>query len=305
MKGNDLHLYMRDPHGTIGRLIFKDLMTGQPGRTKGIQIEMEFVPWSNSPGGGARWLALAATIGNQRTDEPRTFGRVVFDIANDVPPANPPQTKTVVWLWQLLPEDLETIERERASNPKAPVVFRIEVQGILQRGFLAGNSEAATPVTGEGTFQVAVSEWESLLTALGYGLPPSAAELAGLASVSHPSWAEAEKRLSAARTHLRAGDDHFALIDCLHAFETIKSAPYKDKSWLELVASSMPDQKAGSVAKLLAAHCDYLNRVGHHRGRKPPPDEPDLPEMPLNHWEAELAVAVSQFLLAYALRLRP
>jgi hypothetical protein len=55
------------------------------------------------------------------------------------------------------------------------------------------------------------------------------------------------------------------------------------------------------VARLLAAHCTYLNRVGYHRDRDHPAGS-ELPPVPLDHWEAEIAVAVSQFWLTFALR---
>jgi hypothetical protein len=46
-----------------------------------------------------------------------------------------------------------------------------------------------------------------------------------------------------------------------------------------------------------------LNKIGHHKDRKDRDAMGNLIEMPLNHWEAELALAASQVLLAYAIRL--
>ncbi len=230
-----------------------------------------------------------------------SFGRLDIEMGQ-WPQINPAVQGAVTWLWRLLPEDIEGIERARSDNPSAPLTFRIDVQGIIQRGFNQGGSEAY-PATGEGFLEIPLSQWQTLLAQLGFGVAPSAAELAGFGSSVHPSWAKAEEYLKPARVHLLRGDDYEALTDCLSQFERVTTAPYRDASWKELVAG-MPEQKANSISELFAAHCSYLNRVGHHRGRTPPVGEKELQQMPLNHWEAELAVATSQFLLAYALRLK-
>lgn len=298
MKGNDLHLFIREPHTPLGRLLFRsvDLMAS-PRR---ISIAMEFVPFSTQVAhlGQLRWAWLTAEISNQRA-EPRTFGKVHIPVENR-PSVNPLQAGQVQWFWWLMPEDIEGIEAARADSPQAPLGFKVEVEGIMEvQGQIAG----AVTVTGEGHVQIPVSEWQVILDQFGYGVPPTAAALAGLASVTHPSWVDAEKRLKAARDHLRAGDGHVALTECLSQFERVAPAPYVAASWNKLV-EGMPDQKTSSITALLAAHCQYLNRVGHHRGRKPPPGQDELQQMPLKQWEAELAVATSQYLLTYALRLK-
>jgi hypothetical protein len=76
MKGNDLHLFVREPPIPLGRLLFRsvDLMAS-PRR---ISIAMEFVPFSTQVAqlGQLRWAWLTAAISNQRA-EPRTFGKEV------------------------------------------------------------------------------------------------------------------------------------------------------------------------------------------------------------------------------------
>jgi len=247
------------------------------------------------------WVWLTAEVSNMRSD-PQSFGRVLIN-SDQFPRVHPPQNSRLEWGWRLSLEDLENIEKTRADNPRAPLSFKLQAKGILQG--ITQSESAAALVSGEGTFEVPVSEWEDYFDKFGYDLPPSAAELAGYGAMLHPTWADATKRLITARKHLLAGDDHVALIACLHEFERIGiSGPHRYEPWFELVKGSMPGQKASALANLFSRHCDYLNRVGHHAARKPPQDTPDLPEMPLNHWEAELMVAASQYLLAYALRLR-
>lgn len=81
---------------------------------------------------------------------------------------------------------------------------------------------------------------------------------------------------------------------------------------VDLVASAETNQYCYGVCAIFntrgstgpATVCQYMNRVGHHRGRKPAAAHDKLRQMPLTHWEAELAVATSQYLLTYALRLK-
>jgi hypothetical protein len=65
----------------------------------------------------------------------------------------------------------------------------------------------------------------------------------------------------------------------------------------------MPPDKAGALRALLTAHATVLNKLGRH-----PSDDltdgRDRQMLPLDHWEAELAVALSQLLLAAVERWR-
>jgi len=300
MKGTELHLYFSGQSTLAGSLTilslqFEDL-------PKRLKIQMQFLPWGDVLNKAKfHWVWLTAEVSNMRSD-PQSFGRVLIN-SDQFPRVHPPQNSRLEWGWRLSLEDLENIEKTRADNPRAPLSFKLQAKGILQG--ITQSESAAALVSGEGTFEVPVSEWEDYFDKFGYDLPPSAAELAGYGAMLHPTWADATKRLITARKHLLAGDDHVALIACLHEFERIGiSGPHRYEPWFELVKGSMPGQKASALANLFSRHCDYLNRVGHHAARKPPQDTPDLPEMPLNHWEAELMVAASQYLLAYALRLR-
>jgi hypothetical protein len=299
MKGNDLQLYYSGQGKLIGSLTILSLSFDD--LPKRLKVEMQFLPFGETLNQGKpHWVWLTAEVSNMRTD-PQYFGRVVIT-SDQLPRVDPPQANRLVWGWRLSPEDLEAIENSRADNAKAPLSFKLVARGILQDDFQ--KSGAAAMVAGEGNFEVPVSEWEDYLSRFEYSLPPSAAQLASYGATLHPSWADASKRLAKARKHLLAGDDHVALIACLHEFAALAAPAYEHRPWFDLAKPTMPDQKAAAIGVLLSKHCDYLNKVGHHRGRKPPADDPDLPEMPLNHWEAELMVATSQYLLAYALRLR-
>ena len=155
-------------------------------------------------------------------------------------------------------------------------------------------------VRGEGDFQIAVSDWEGFITTLGYRLPPTSAALAGLAATVHPSWKAAEERLLQARSHLRKGEGHAALTACLKEFEREVTAPYAEASWEKHF--NEPSQKLDGLKRALAGHCTYLNRVGHHLSRQDRTNAGGPAEMPVDQWEAELAVGASQFWLAYAIR---
>ena len=85
--------------------------------------------------------------------------------------------------------------------------------------------------SGTGDFRIPLSEWEDLLRSLGYGVPPGAAVLAGLAVIRNPSWADAEGRLDDARPALRAGETHAALTHCLDQFATLADQTHREDAW--------------------------------------------------------------------------
>jgi hypothetical protein len=152
-------------------------------------------------------------------------------------------------------------------------------------------------------FTIELSHWERLMQSLEYKLPPSHAALAGLSALQHPSWADATKRLDDARSHLRAGEDYDALRDCLSTLESLVTPPYAADAWKKRL-TALPDQKATGLAELFSGMAMYCNKVGHHRSRQERDAGDDLQQMPLDHWEADLAVGAAQFVTAYALRLR-
>lgn len=122
----------------------------------------------------------------------------------------------------------------------------------------------------------------------------------------HTGWTEAEQRLDDARKLLRRGEARDALGSVLDAFESVISGPYDAKQWnaklRSLPEEALPQQKREGLADMLAGFCTYLNRVGHHRGRKADAASAMLPAMPVDQWEAEHVIAAAHFLLSLALR---
>jgi hypothetical protein len=297
MKGNDLHFYTQlatPANSYLGKAVFKRLDVDAP---NGVKIRLEF-SGSNDFFSGARqahWVWLTAEVSNQRVP-PRTFGNVAIDVIQR-PVLHAGTAGEVEWTWRLRPEDVEDIEAGQGDATKSPRYFKVDVLGIVQV------PEGTFTVTGQGNFEVPVSEWTEYLLALGYGVPPSLSGVLAVGGANHPSWSEAETRLGPARARLRVGEDYSALTLCLGEFEMLESKPYMAVSWAPLMPGD-PAQKQDGVAGLLAAHCTYLNKIGHHKDRKDRDAMGNLIEMPLNHWEAELALAASQVLLAYAIRLR-
>lgn len=105
-----------------------------------------------------------------------------------------------------------------------------------------------------------------------------------------------------ARQRLDAGEGHDALQDVLGEFESLHTAPYTAEAWADIL-HNVPPQKSRGVAQMLAGFCLFLNLVGHHRSQDVRDEADRLPPMPLDHWEAELTIAVGHYLLAYARRL--
>ncbi len=90
--------------------------------------------------------------------------------------------REIEWNWYLLPQDLERIEHDRSDAKGSPLNFKVTAAGMIQ------TDSGMYMIRGNGNLEIALSDWESYLKMFRYNLPPSAAELAGLAAVDHPSW---------------------------------------------------------------------------------------------------------------------
>jgi hypothetical protein len=300
MTGNDLRLYLKVPSGNplntwVGQIGFQRLSVDPTQAAGCISISLEFKAHIDfAKNGPSHWAWFHADVWSQRVP-PRRFGSVEVEIEGR-PHFDSPYPAPLTWRWRLHPEDIESIETTR--DPDAQEVnFEVRAAGVAQV------ANAVWTVSGSGNFAVPVSEWLSLLRQLGYGLPPSAMSLAGVASTMHPTWKKAELGLDEARKHLARGEDYQALTSCLDCFSAIVGKPYTKDGWLGVLPDD-PTQKKDSLAGLLSAHCTYLNRVGYHRDYGRPTGAEQLERMPIDHWEAELAVATSQFLLTLAMRMR-
>lgn len=306
MRSSSLHLYLerREPTSggrPVGRLLLGDVSMHPQNKAATLALNLEFFAddamKSDPP---ADWVAMSATL---RTSNPPTeqVGRVQIEQFQrpPFPPLPLNRLTELQWDWRLLPTDVELVERIRGANdPSAPIWLNLEVQGIVTI------PEGVRGVYGSAQITIELSLWQRLLTQMGYTTSPS-----GLAALSDSvyadnSWREAARRLEPARNHLRRGETYSALEACLSQLEAFETAPYRDASWKERLAS-LPDQKAVGVAGWLAGLGDYLNKVGHHRDRREREAAGDLAIMPADQWEAELAVASTQLAITYLLRQAP
>jgi hypothetical protein len=287
MKGMQVSLYNTESSLTAGRLIPRDVtFEAAPGR--GLKLTFDFVADKRAPAG--QWLTFEAAASDRSVNGYRR-GRVDINPLQR-PRLNPPVDEGREFLWVVEPRDLQALEAIRARTQ--PLVVRIDAWGLLR------TEAGVLEFRGDGTIEVAVSEWASLLEAFGYRVPASLDDLVSDASTSVSSWADAADRLAPARRHLRVGETHAALESCLGEFEKLATKPYLREAWLGRF-EEMPAQKADAVASMLSGFGTYLNRVGHHKDRLP--DEAgDFQAMPVDSWEAETAVATAHLLLALALR---
>lgn len=188
------------------------------------------------------------------------------------------------------------VEQGRSASPASPIHLQLSVEGVAE------TASGVLGVTGEGTFRIELSQWHRLLEQIGYTISPSILASLSSGALDEPGWREAAKRLEPARQHLRRGEDYAALEACLGQLEALATAPYQQQSWKSLL-ETMPAQKAESLGKWISGLATYLNRVGHHRSRDQRDPDGDLAIMPVDHWEAELAVASTQIALSYLLRI--
>lgn len=283
---------VREPRD-VGRLILVSI-SPETASFLGMRLAFESALNSNflSQHAPAHWVSLKAEVWSQTTD-PRSYGQIEIDSNHQAPDLSGVDGR-IEWQWLLRSENLEAIHSDRAALGHGPVRLMLRFDGAFQ------GKQGVFMVDGRASFEIPLSEWEVSLARLGYGVSPSAAGLIGSASSSDESWRDAGERLARARKHLRAGETREALTACLDAFGAVVHKPYDKKSWL--TRFNEPDQKIDGLTAALAGHCSYLNKVGYHRARDERDEDGNLMEMPLDHWEAELAVGASHFWLAYALR---
>lgn len=300
MNANDLIIHLigdKEPGrpwpatAVMGRFLIRELQAAGTPELGALRLALDFARNEATPSEGSRFVCVEAEVRTARLPL-QCQGKVTIPV-DKRPELHVAGTQPLEWEWRLLPKEVEAIETGTPPGERWRL-FKLDVRGIVQ------TSSGTFSIAGSGDFRLPLSEWEDLLRSLGYGVAPSAAQLAGLAVTKHHTWADAERRLAPARQALRAGETHLALTNCLDQFSALAAKPYRADSWLTKLPDD-PTQKKQSVARLLAAHCTYLNRVGYHRDGDPG-DGTELQPLPLDHWEAEVAVAVSQFWLTLALR---
>lgn len=301
IRTNPLYLWLKgQPAGsnrTLGSIFIKSLDQPWNSADGGLRLGIEYRP-PEVAGAEGRLVNLAATILSTWPTR-RPHGRVQ-------PLADPAEQKGVLgnhavnvwWLWHVAPDEIEAIERDRAPNAGAETLsFNLELNGV------ASIDAETWGFGGETQFSLATSDWLGLLRSLGYGTPVSLQNLAGQSLIAAPSWAWAQEKIQAARRHLALGEDREALRTAYVLFDAVARNPYRAK-WDEILADSdMPTEKAEIIRAFLNAHATTLNKLGRH-----PSDDltdgRDRRMLPLDHWEAELAVGISQLLLAAVERWR-
>ena len=294
MGGGEIYLYARvgsaDGGTVLGRLLPRRI-DYENAPSVGFKLTWDFVPDRAAP--QLNWAALDAFLTTLSTME-RVVG--MLDVPGRARPVlDPPRDHGVEWLWMLLPDDLQVVERIRGQDRRNPVRFRLRLRGV------AAMASAVVGVNGEGTIEIPSSEWDGLLATYGFEQPTLSAQLIEGVAPSHPSWTDAHRRLTAAREHLRRGEGHAAYRACLSEFENLVPKPYDKAGW-EARFSHLQAQKAAGTALALAGHASLLNKIGHHRSLDEDAAE-EHPAMQLDQWEAEIGVATSELLLALALRL--
>jgi hypothetical protein len=299
IRAQPLYLYIKGVPEMAGRPLGSLRFTAVDGPFSGeagCRLSVEYQPPTDEVG-PRRLVDLVATITSAWPTR-RVLGRVRLD--ND--PLGQGEllgtrASTHSWQWLLQPEEVEQIEMDRAPSANAEAVpFNLEVRAVAALG------PDVIGIRGETQFHIATSDWLALLRAMGYAVPPSLRGLAGESMTSAPSWSWAEQRLREARRHLALGEDREALRTAYVVFDAISANPYKS-DWFEIREPDLPADKGETIAALLQAHAQILNKLGRHPSWDVA-DGGDRQMLPMDHWEAELVVALSQLLLSAAHRWR-
>ena len=294
MGGDQIYLYQHvgssQAGGAIGRLLPRRI-DFENAPYVGLKMTFDYVPVPQAP--PLSWAALAGTVTTQ-TSLQRVVGRLTVP-GRARPLMDPPRDGGVEWAWHLLPEDIQTVEEIRGRDRRNALRFQIELEGIARA------PDGVVGISGNGGVEIAASEWDELIVALGYQPQLPVVDLGPAVARAHPTWGDAVRRLTAARDHLARGETHAALRSCLSEMEAVSTRPYDKEAWKKRLRH-LDDQKADGVALALAGHGSLLNKVGHHRSR-----DVDAtgghPAMQLDQWEAEIAVAATHLYLALAIRL--
>jgi hypothetical protein len=300
IRNSRLHLWPKGgPPGsnrTLGSVLITEIV-GPWTAEGGLRVGIEYQPPKDVTD-QRRLVELAPTIVSAwPTRRPYGWVRPLVDMPGGNVLLGEHAT-TFWWLWHLTADEIEAIERERAPNAAAESVsFNLEVHGVAVIG------AETWGFNGDTQFSLATSDWLGLLRSLGYSTPPSVQDLAGQSLTLAPSWTWAQDKIQAARRHLSLGEDREALRTAYVVFDAVARNPYKS-NWDEILADSvLPPEKVAAIRALLTSHAAILNKLGRH-----PSDDltdgRDRQMLPLDHWEAELAVALSQLLLAAVERWR-
>jgi hypothetical protein len=261
----------------------------------GLRIGVEFRPPETATESRRLVLLLPSIVSAQLTR--RTHGRILrtsdpFDQQGLLGA----QTTTHWWAWLLTADEIELIESERSAGAEV-MVLNLVVAGVATVGAETWGFE------GESQLAIGISDWVTLLRSLGYLTPPTLQDAAGRSLTLAPAWGWAEDKIKEARRHLMLGEDREALSIAYRAFDAMSPNPYKS-AWDELLKDAgVPTEKAAVIRSLLQAQAQLLNKLGRHPSFDGSAGS-DRTMLPLDHWEAELAIGLAQMLLAGAQRWR-
>jgi hypothetical protein len=269
--------------------------------SEALKLTFDFFPSTTKR---YRWVALQGGVASTSVSR-RKIGDIEVLRPGGRPELDPVRDGGVEWLWHVVPIDIAHIES-----------LRIDTRTAISLGWwIAGEAQVAPPepsgpatdwpamheLRADGIMKIAASDWEQLLADLKFDPVLAAVDalVTRLVTDDH-SWSDAENRLTQARSRLRRGETYAAMAACLSELERHASLPYKDGNWRSRF-SGLPEQKSEGLAALMAGLGTYLNKIGYHRERQTGADTENA-LMPVDQWEAEIAVAASQLLLSMALR---
>lgn len=274
-----LHVYRRTPGKGIGSALIEEIEVGDFGADDRGAITIAI--------GDPQKVSLAMLAAEIEYNG-RPLGRLCLNEWLITKPRGP-------WRWFIDPVELSRIEDVRGGSD---LVLMIRGTGI-------GDIEAADSEPGMSAIYCGMhitiphSTWERILTQLKY---KPAAALFLPKSLAH--WPEWEQALSASQGAVRAlsrGETHSALQRCLGLLEKLHAAPYAPESWVGFF--DIDKSKEAGLKSLIAGLAMFLNKVGHHRSRTERDASGDLLQSPVDHYEAEILVAMTQLILAYVQRL--
>lgn len=218
----------------------------------------------------------------------RPIGRLsLIDWLNQNPPGP--------WRWFVDPAEMARVEDVRSGSD---LTLSIRGTGIGEITNTDDKSENCGLVFGNYV-TVPHSTWERILTQLKY--QPAIAVTLPKTLAHWPEWAQVIGESQDAVRALSRGETHAALRSCLGLLEKLHAAPYTPESWGGFF--DVDGSKEAGLKALIAGVGTYLNKVGHHRSRTDRDAKGDLLQSPVDHYEAEILVAMTQLLLAYIKRL--
>jgi hypothetical protein len=203
------------------------------------------------------------------------------------------------WNWDLDSNDISAIEGIRTGD----ISFEVEVKAIVE--MFEKENKMVAPIIGIGQIRFSESDWLSLVSSFGYSTKYG--NYLSTALLNDKCWLQAYELLDDAREHMQRGKTYDALRQCLSTIESYmdsdkRGGPYSKNVWEELLHDITPQKKDG-ISGLLAGVSTYLNKVGHHRNSKLK-DNGNLTYIPLDQYEAELMLSISQLIVTYLERLR-